>query len=381
MGQQQKVVWQRLALAMGLVSLAGTAAALDFSWSGFANVSASKVVSSSGLDIGYPDGSQWTHCPCFISDFSHGSVIESRWSLAPESRVGLQGSWTFDPKWSFTAQAMARHSAQKAKLELEWAYASYNLTPEWTIQAGRKRLPLFLYSDYQDVSFAYNWVRVPPDVYGWAVVNYNGVNITYRSDIAGWAVKSNAYVGQEHTKDNPINRLAGPTPTDIDWDGMWGVDLELNRDWFTVRAAINKSKQRMTQDGVQVSPDPALFGKRSPQSFYALSFGIDKDDWIARSELSKVDRSPARGSYYGFLVGVGYRFGKFTPMATLSQLKAYNEAFDTLQEKDRLLGLTLRYQLNDSSSLKLQYDRSRWDYLNGTDTVRKVVTVSYDLVF
>ena len=102
---------------------------------------------------------------------------------------------------------------------------------------------------------------------------------------------------------------------------------------------------------------------------------------MVRSEISKVDRSPARGSYYGFLLGVGYRIGNFTPMITSSQLKAYDNSFSTLQEVDRLLGLTLRYQLNDSSSLKLQYDRSRWDYLNGTETMRKIVTVSYDLVF
>ncbi|MDT8999539.1 porin [Paucibacter sp. APW11] len=371
----------QLLAALSLAGISTLAGAVDFSYSGFANLSASKVISGSGEDIGYPEPTQWSNCPCFISDFSHGTVIENKWSLAPESRLGLQGNWTFDDKWSFTAQGMARHAAKKAKVELEWAYLSYNLTPQWTIQAGRKRLPLFLYSDFQDVSFAYNWVRVPPDVYGWAVVNYNGANITYRSDIAGWAVKSNAYIGQEHTKDNPINRLASPTPTDIDWDNMWGVDLEVNRDWFTARIAYNKSKQRMTQNGVQVSPDPTQFGRSSPQSFLALSLGIDKGDWIARSEMSKVDRSPARGSYYGFLLGVGYRIDKFTPMITFSQLKAYDNAFETLQEKDRLIGLTLRYQLSDSSSLKAQYDRSRWDYLNGTDTVRKVVTVSYDVVF
>ncbi len=371
----------RLGALLLLGGLCASAQAVDFSWSGFANVTASKVVSGSGLDIGYPDTTQWTNCPCFISDFSHGSVIESKWSLTPESRVGLQGSWTFDPKWSFTAQAMARHSAQKAKVELEWAYLSYALTPEWTIQAGRKRLPLFYYSDYQDVSFAYTWARVPPDVYGWAVVNYNGANITYRSDVMGWAVKSSAYVGQEHTKDNPIARLESPVPAQIDWDNMWGADLEINRDWFTMRIAYNSSRQRLVREGVQVSPDPEVFGKNSKQSFASISFNVDKDDLIVRSEFSKVDRSPARGSYFGYLVGVGYRFGNFTPMVTMSQLRAYDNDFSVLAERDKLRTFTLRYQLNDSSSLKFQYDRSHWDYLNGTDTLRKVVTLSYDTVF
>ena len=122
MSKQRPVRLTPLIAALGLMGAAQQASAVDFSYSGFANLTASKVISGSGEDIGYPETTQWTNCPCFISDFSHGSVVESKWSLAPESRVGLQGSWTFDPKWSFTAQAMARHSAKKAKLELEWAY-------------------------------------------------------------------------------------------------------------------------------------------------------------------------------------------------------------------------------------------------------------------
>ena len=78
---------------------------------------------------------------------------------------------------------------------------------------------------------------------------------------------------------------------------------------------------------------------------------------------------------------MGYRFGNFTPMVTMSQLRAYDNDFAVLAERDKLRTFTLRYQLNDSSSLKFQYDRSHWDYLNGTDTLRKVVTLSYDTVF
>ena len=52
---------------------------------------------------------------------------------------------------------------------------------------GRKRLPIY-YSDFQDVGFAYTWVRPPTDLYGWEIVSYNGVNATYRGDWGGWAV-------------------------------------------------------------------------------------------------------------------------------------------------------------------------------------------------
>lgn len=356
------------------------------SYSGFANITAGKVIGASGLDIGYPDTTQWTHCPCYIAEFSHASVYESRWSLEPESRAGGQVNITFTPDLSFTGQAMARHAARDAKLQLEWAFLTYNLTPKLTLQAGRKRLPLFYYSDFQDVAFAYNWARVPADVYGWAVVNFNGANLTFRDDIAGWAVKSSVYAGQEHSKENPLAKLDNAARRDVNWDNMVGIDLELNRDWFTARASINQSKAQTisyeTGVPVQTAPDFNVYGSASKQTFSSLSFNIDKDNWVGRSEFSQVTRSPARSDFKGYMVGGGYRIGNFLPMLTLSRLNAYGSgASPALVEKDSNVGFTLRYQINDSSSFKAQIDKSRWDFLDGTETVRKLATVSYDMIF
>lgn len=377
---------RHLALALSAIGLAGfssSSGAVDFTYSGFGNITGGKVFSASGLDTGFPDPTQW-RCPCYIADYSHGSVYATRWTLTPESRLGLQGTASFTDNFSFTAQVKARSAANETKADIEWAFFSYNLSPAWTIQAGRKRLPLFFYSDFQDVAFAYNWTRVPPDVYGWPVVNFNGVNLTYRGDIGGWAVKSSGYIGSEHAREVPIAKLGDPSRVDINWSKMYGIDLELNRDWFTMRAAVNKSRQQRLRLGTngfeQFSPDPAVFGSSSPQTYTSLSFNVDKDDLVVRSELSKVDGSPARGSYRGYLLGAGYRFGNFLPMMTVSRLNSY-DATGKNDEVDRNIGFTLRYQLNDSSALKVQLDRSRWDFLNGTDNTRKLVTVSYDFTF
>ncbi len=368
---------------LGLSSVSGISAAVDFTYSGFGNITAGKVYGASGLDTGFPDPTQW-RCPCYIADYSHGSVYGTKWNFAPESRVGVQGTATFSDNFSFTGQVMARSAANDAKVDIEWAFFTYNISPAWTVQAGRKRLPLFFYSDFQDVAFAYNWTRVPPDVYGWPVVNFNGVNLTYRGDIGGWAVKSSGYMGSEHAREVPIAKLGDPSRVDINWSRMYGIDLELNRDWFTMRAAINKSHQQRLRLGTngfeQFSPDPAVFGESSPQTYTSLSFNVDRDDLVVRSEFSKVNGAPARGSYRGYLMGVGYRFGNFLPMATVSRLNSYDSTGKN-DEVDRNVGFTLRYQLDDSSALKVQLDRSRWDFLNGSDNTRKLITVSYDFTF
>jgi predicted porin len=368
---------------IGLSSVSGISAAVDFTYSGFGNITAGKVYGASGLDTGFPDPTQW-RCPCYIADYSHGSVYGTKWNFAPESRVGVQGTAAFSDNFSFTGQVMARSAANDAKVDIEWAFFTYNISPAWTVQAGRKRLPLFFYSDFQDVAFAYNWTRVPPDVYGWPVVNFNGVNLTYRGDIGGWAVKSSGYMGSEHAREVPIAKLGDPSRVDINWSRMYGIDLELNRDWFTMRAAINKSHQQRLRLGTngfeQFSPDPAVFGESSPQTYTSLSLNVDRDDLVVRSEFSKVNGAPARGSYRGYLMGVGYRFGNFLPMATVSRLNSYDSTGKN-DEVDRNVGFTLRYQLDDSSALKVQLDRSRWDFLNGSDNTRKLITVSYDFTF
>jgi predicted porin len=107
---------------------------------------------------------------------------------------------------------------------------------------------------------------------------------------------------------------------------------------------------------------------------------VDKDDLVVRSEFSKIDQSSQRGTYSGYLVGAGYRFGKILPMVTVSRFNSFG-GNGVAQEVDRNISLTLRYQVNDSSFLKVQVDRSRWDFLNGTDNTRKLVTVSYDFTF
>jgi len=114
---------------------------------------------------------------------------------------------------------------------------------------------------------------VPPDVYGWETTNYNGVNLTYRDDIQGWAVKSNVYIGNEKVKDSPFGKLESyylkGNPIDWEWSNMRGIDLEVNRDWFTARIAYNESQQRrvqITPNGPIQEMPSAEFGSSSKQN-------------------------------------------------------------------------------------------------------------------
>ena len=353
----------------------------DFNISGFATLAAGRVLSGSRDQplFNYP-------CPCVIADYGHGALYGPRWSMKQESKVGVQGTYNITPDLSATAQVVAR-GVDGVKGYLEWAYLSYDMTPSWTLQVGRKRLPIYYYSDFQDVGYAYSWLRPPPDIYGWEVVNYNGVNALYRGDWGGWAVKSNWFAGREDTRDNLMQRIYTDVPQDVTWKKIIGADLVLNRDWLTLRFNyIRNDVQVWDKSGgtrTQVVPDPSRGRDAERQVIYGATANIDYNNWLVRSEYSVFDRSSYSYKSKAYMFGVGYRFGNWTPMATVTQYRESNEFDPDATQYDRGHSLTLRYEIDRSSALKIQYDRffdrsgSNLDYVGNS----KTLTVSYDIVF
>lgn len=58
MGRLKAVGICKTMLFLGVVSLTGTSQAIDFTYSGFGNITAGKVFSASGLEVGFPDNNK-----------------------------------------------------------------------------------------------------------------------------------------------------------------------------------------------------------------------------------------------------------------------------------------------------------------------------------
>lgn len=376
----RQTLWRSTAAAAALAaaSLSQSAWADEaFTYSGFASFVVGKVVGGERQDRFYDYA-----CPCFIADYGHGALYGPHWQVKQESKVGLQGTYTFTPSLSATAQVVGRGN-DEIEVGLEWLYLSYDLSPSWTLQVGRKRLPIYYYSDFQDVGYAYTWVRPPTDLYGWEISNYNGVNLTYRGEWDGWSVKSNLLAGREDTKKNQMQRIFFETPQDVTWKRIVGGDLVLNRDWFTTRLTYIQSdvQQWDHETGERVTPDPSVNRKAEKQKIYGISTNIDIDNWFVRSEYSVFDRSSYAYKSKAFMIGVGARFGDFTAMATKTRYKDRNDHAPDEVQHDNGWSATLRYELTPSTAVKVQYDRfkdhSAYDFVGSS----KVVSFSLDTVF
>lgn len=340
-------------------------------------------------------------CPCFIADYAQAGVYDGRSGLQwkPDSKLGLQGTVaTVDKKWSATGQVVVR-GARDAKMNLEWIYGSYRINDKLTLQFGRKRLPMFYYSDTQDVGIALPWTHLPPQLYGWEVVNYNGANLTYQDQWGSWSSTLNLLAGGETKKESGYWKIYNgrQNRTDVKWDNIIGGDLTLSKDWFETRLVYIQSKTRTKNingywDPVTGAYDASTietdYTPAARQKIYGISFNADYNNWVARTEFIHINRPGLDFKDFSQIVAVGYRIGKWLPMVTWSNYKGVavvDQGGDPYgQEAHSTTSLTLRYDLSTSSALKIQYDSQRdksgpnWGTPYGN---ARLLTFSYDMVF
>lgn len=367
------------------------AAAIDFDGSGFFSLTVGKMLG------GMTGRANDTACPCFISDYAQTGVYTDQDGLQwkPDSKLGLQGTLSFDDTpFSLTGQIVAR-GARDGAINLEWLYGNYRINESLTLQLGRKRLPMFYNSDAQDIGYALPWTHLPPQLYGWDAVNYNGANLTWNKPLEnGWHLRANLLAGGETVKESGYWQMYnGPdSRTDVKWDNILGGDLNLSNDWLETRLVYIQSHTRRRNvtdtwneatrkyDSGEVDADYAHLAR---QKIYGLALNLDRDDWLLKSEIIYIDRPGDSFRDRAQIFAIGRRIGPWQPMLTWSSYKTMTRIAADV-EAHLNIAYTLRYELDTSSAVKIQYDNQhgRGDpaYLPRYGDAR-LLTLSYDKVF
>lgn len=337
----------------------------DINFSGFASINAGKVLSGSGVP-------QFEVPPTFLADYPLVSAYDEDISFKPETLLGLQAIADLSDGLSVTAQIVSR-GANDFDAKFEWAYISYQVNDNWTLQAGKKRLPLFYYSDFFDVGYAYVWMRPPADNYTWQIFNYNGINALYSGSWGDWSVSGNVYYGKE---DDPHNKLLGDffffEPTREIWKDIAGGVLQASKDWFELRVTYMQYTNERYRSGNRVLFD----GKDSRDGkFYGLAMNFDFDKWFVLTELNRLDLGVNIDTY---MVSAGYRIDDLTPFVSYSKLK--EDANDG--ENHNTTSVGLRWDFHTSAAFKVQYDKVEDNSFNtAVAGDSKSLTLGIDLVF
>ena len=385
----------RCTLVAGALAAAFSAHA-EISFNGFASIGAGTLSNDSVSYNGYD------------SDFS----------LAPDTNIGLQFSSQLSDKISVTAQLLASGNNDYS-VGAEWIYFSYAISDDWEVRAGRLRAPLFFYSDYLDVGYAYPWIRPPVETYRFPFDTVDGIDTLYNTSVGNWDLSWHGYYG----------RLSDSTPIagqDVDFElkNFTGINLTASYDWLTLRAAYNRADLSFPgQINVLVplidSLNTAGFGSlaalispgyENTGEFISLAANIDYNDWLMLTEftLLNMEQQTMQSDDTAWYITLGRRFDEFTlhltyaqekddpdfsvsnviPVGIAPQLDALKAAFDNnviANEKNTTVTLGLRYDFAPSTAFKVEISRisqeSEGDLGFQYDNSATLVSAAFELVF
>lgn len=319
------------------------------------------------------------------------------------TKFALQVNATINESTTFTGQLVARGS-QDYQLEAEWAYVTINISDNLDFRAGRLRAPFFLYSDFLDVGYAYQWVRPPSEVYRVPLRTVEGFDVLYNHLVGDWSASLQIYYGGLTDKTGPK-----ANPIDITIEDFTGINYKLSNDWLTVGASYNQGTSSLStpaeaasllsalEAGGFSSVAAALPVFEEDTVFYGVGLNIDLANVIVASEYTVRDIGDQSfvSNDDAWYIMFGYRIGSFTPHITYAQEQSDPDysLFDTIPDSSPLRGvvlsaiediddtnltLGLRYDYGPSSAFKVDISmiEQKNNDLDGT-----LVAFSYDVVF
>lgn len=303
------------------------------------------------------------------------------------SKLGLQVSGKFNSMFSATAQLLTKQTGDgNFTPELEWGFVKAQLMPSLALRVGRMGAPFFAVSDFRDVGYANTWLRPPQDVYGQVPLShFDGADLFWQTNAGPATVNVQLYGGKsksvfEHT--------------DIDFSDLYGFNATAEFDnGLTLR--VGHVETKLTVKSVALgqlvgllrmtpfaSVGNQLDATDKSGTFSGVGLSYDSGNLLAMVEYTKRKTDsyvPSTTGWYGTL---GYRFGKFTPYVTVSELKQdssnvnntipagvaipgvtpdlralVNGTLEAQSNRQKTTSLGVRWDAWRSIAVKAQYDR------------------------
>lgn len=342
----------------------------------------------------------------FVRNYSQSSAPGRHYLWRPDTRFGIQAVHTLSPQWQLVGQAVVRDQETiSLNSSISRAYINYRPDDHISLRIGRMADATWLMSDYQDVGYAYPWVRPPMEFYGFIPFShFDGADLSYsvRDEEGVWRLKG--VVGRVQSK-MPID---GSSPYQLESQGAWGGALIREAGPLKLRVGITSFRIKNATAAEQVI-QPLLLQTATAAAGFGMmevaaeanalsrgleaqggrvsyaSLGVAYDDgrWMFQSEVSNLmsDKSMFRRRQ-GY-VSVGYHVGDFLPYVTYAaslapaalrvghdwtpllgpaagQLQtAALAAANILRSEQHTVSLGVRWDFLSNAALKIQWDHVR----------------------
>lgn len=325
-------------------------------------------------------------------------IYDDKLSFKPDTNFGLQLSADLSQNLSVTGQ-ITGNGGEDFDANISWAYLTYQINGNLTLQAGRQRLPMYFYSDFIDVGYAYHWIRPPQDLAVPVMDTFEGVKLSWNTSIDNldWAV--DAYLGSG-------SEDLGEDLGDGDFDNIYGFAVKTSNPWLQLRASYVQSDTligdgRFSRNGVTqgTNQTPVTF------KFYGLAAHINIDNVFVVSEYTYSDTNEPFGpdsGLFGFVddegwyISTGIRLENFTPHITYGErITTYEQTgFSSTEAIREYWIIGTRWDFHPSAAAKIEYlvrsDKSDAFYKNafgplGTGTADSFevdhISFGIDLIF
>jgi len=347
------------------------------------------------------------------ADFASSTLVPSgagytdSWNVAVDSLLGAQLTANITPKLAAVVQVIAQQNYDNSYTpHVEWANIKYQFTPDFSIRIGRAVLPLFLYSDTENVRYTYPWVRPPVEVYSLLPTTaIEGIDLNGRLHIGDVSSTFEGNFGQNNTS-QPHN---GGTAY-----ARQGFGFSNTSEYKSLTLRISYQSTHLTIASVDRFFD-AFRGFGPPG--IAIADKYDSDDKIVSTELIGASYDPGHwfligewghnnahsflGEYTGWYLSGGLRIRQFAPYLVYAHESAssnsdpglpltglppaaagfaagLNAGLNALLESvpdQRTISLGLRWDFVTNLDLKVQADHTRL----GADSFGTLINVQPSL--
>jgi hypothetical protein len=352
-----------------LVSTTTLVTAADLTFNGFASIGVGRVLDE---DDTFPE----------VDLTGKNSFYDEEVSFKPDTMFALQTIADLYDGLSFTAQVTGKGSSN-FDATLEWAYATYKPSDSWSFSAGRKRVPLYFYSDFLDVGYAYHWIRPPISVYSQPMTTYDGVQGTYSFPIGNWDTSISYYYGISKfdavSNDNDDKTtIAGREDSEFEYDALTGIVFNTSYDWMRIRATY-------VQAQFSASAVIPVVGQRIDLmdefvDFFGVAVFLTPGNWTVGAEYTEFEFDDLVNGEENWYLTAGYRIDSFLPHITYT----HSENKDNISDGDDLDNITLglRWDFHPSAAIKFEYSENDIDAgAGGSDSDAELVAMSIDLFF
>ncbi|MGR5092524.1 hypothetical protein ACPV5O_03380 [Vibrio maritimus] len=169
------------------------------------------------------------------NDAGYAEYTSERIDTKQDTIAGIQFDFDINDKAKFTTQLVA-NGRYNFEPSIEVAYLSYQFDG-FTARAGKMRTPLFMYSDYLDVGYAYPMIRPSQEVYEHIIINsYTGADLLIPFSIGETTLQIQPFAGVSQVEERDS------TWGEVDLNNTFGLTAHWYVDDFTFRGSYVQAK-------------------------------------------------------------------------------------------------------------------------------------------